>query len=571
MGDRVAVMDQGVLQQVATPDELYDRPANAVRRRVHRLAADEPLLAVVTGSGDGFTASSGSRDIRALCGALHGLVERAGNGDVIVGVRPEHIELVDEGRGMRGTVRLVEHLGSESIVHVDAADLVLYNPEHAGSDADASPRVLVNLRDDVLKLRPGDTVHLHVADRHLHAFDAATGVALTALTEPARTSMTFHSAPSASRRVRVPLHDGWTLRQVRSRVRSTRAATGGRRRARLRAHRPDRRRPAPRPVPRHATKPTSPGSPTRTGATRATSWSTMRPPRTPCTSSCSTGSTPSRRPARRRGGRPRPRTCTGGTASTSRGRSARRPRARRRVPVGTLHAEHLAPPRAHWPSASFGRAVQLRAQDGVQLGLGLGPVAHAGRRVAPGGAGGVVAGPPRRRPRRTSRSPATTTRRGHGSVDGRHRRRRRRVGWRGLHLRARSLDPARCASSPTSMEQVHGRRCGAGSRSTPAPSPAGGRTRTATSRSTRSRSSCSIGSATTAAPSMRRRAGSGSARSSSTPRPTTPAPRSRSSSTADRSSCAASTGSPTTSSRPASPPSGYRERLDPGRRRRTST
>ena len=42
MGDRVAVMRSGELQQVAPPQELYDRPAQPVRRRLHRLAGDEP-------------------------------------------------------------------------------------------------------------------------------------------------------------------------------------------------------------------------------------------------------------------------------------------------------------------------------------------------------------------------------------------------------------------------------------------------------------------------------------------------------------------------------------------------
>ena len=41
MGDRIAVMSLGVLQQLATPQELYDTPAEQVRRRLHRLAVDE--------------------------------------------------------------------------------------------------------------------------------------------------------------------------------------------------------------------------------------------------------------------------------------------------------------------------------------------------------------------------------------------------------------------------------------------------------------------------------------------------------------------------------------------------
>jgi hypothetical protein len=43
---------------------------------------------------------------------------------------------------------------------------------------EASPRLFVNHRDDTLRLNVGDTVHLRVADRHLHAFDAVTGLAI---------------------------------------------------------------------------------------------------------------------------------------------------------------------------------------------------------------------------------------------------------------------------------------------------------------------------------------------------------------------------------------------------------
>ncbi len=42
LADRIAVMDLGVLQQVGTPSELFDQPVNRVRRRLHRIAANEP-------------------------------------------------------------------------------------------------------------------------------------------------------------------------------------------------------------------------------------------------------------------------------------------------------------------------------------------------------------------------------------------------------------------------------------------------------------------------------------------------------------------------------------------------
>jgi multiple sugar transport system ATP-binding protein len=179
MGDRVAVMDQGVLQQVATPDDLYHHPANAFVAGFIGSPPMNRILAWMRRSGDDLAVASGVSDLTALSDGFGGLTGRTADRDqVILGVRPEHVELVGPGEGVPATVRLVEHLGSESIVHVDASGIALYNPEHTENDLDTNPRLFVNLRDDRLRLRPGETVHLRVADRHLHAFDATTGAAI---------------------------------------------------------------------------------------------------------------------------------------------------------------------------------------------------------------------------------------------------------------------------------------------------------------------------------------------------------------------------------------------------------
>jgi multiple sugar transport system ATP-binding protein len=179
MGDRVAVMDGGVLQQVATPDELYHRPANAFVAGFIGSPPMNRIVAEVRGGADGASVSSGGTDVTTLSDGLASLASRIGAHErVILGVRPEHVELVGPGDGVPGTVRLVEHLGSESIVHVDASGFHLYDAGQPDRDADANPRLLVNHRDDRLQLRTGDTVHLSVAERHLHAFDLATGAAI---------------------------------------------------------------------------------------------------------------------------------------------------------------------------------------------------------------------------------------------------------------------------------------------------------------------------------------------------------------------------------------------------------
>jgi multiple sugar transport system ATP-binding protein len=97
MGDRIAVMNLGVLQQVGTPEELYENPSNV-------------FVA-------GFI---GSPAMNLVPASLVG----AGGADRIVGFRPEHIDVGTAGDGVRfhATVDVVEYLGDEQIVHLTVKD-----------------------------------------------------------------------------------------------------------------------------------------------------------------------------------------------------------------------------------------------------------------------------------------------------------------------------------------------------------------------------------------------------------------------------------------------------------------
>src|SRR5690606_2689740 len=108
--------------------ELYHHPANAFVAGFIGSPPMNRLVATVRSGADGVTAASGATDVTALSDGLGALASRIGGQErVILGVRPEHVELVGPGEGVPGNVRLVEHLGSESIVHVDAAALDLYD------------------------------------------------------------------------------------------------------------------------------------------------------------------------------------------------------------------------------------------------------------------------------------------------------------------------------------------------------------------------------------------------------------------------------------------------------------
>jgi multiple sugar transport system ATP-binding protein len=125
MGDRIAVFNQGVVEQLGAPMELYNRPANefvatflgAPRiNLVGRATASAPLPHQALW--------------QALAGSAPASVQRAG-------LRPEHLRVAAAGEGIAATVVLAEHLGDSSILHlrVDGVDELL----NAKIGADHSP------------------------------------------------------------------------------------------------------------------------------------------------------------------------------------------------------------------------------------------------------------------------------------------------------------------------------------------------------------------------------------------------------------------------------------------------
>jgi multiple sugar transport system ATP-binding protein len=123
MADLVAVIREGVLQQLGTPDEIYDRPAN----RFVGTFVGSPPLNVVPGKLD--------RERRAFAVAGTSLslpddiFERcAANGIVELGVRPEDLRLIAPGReeALRGEVYVVEPMGNETLVGVRLTESVVF-------------------------------------------------------------------------------------------------------------------------------------------------------------------------------------------------------------------------------------------------------------------------------------------------------------------------------------------------------------------------------------------------------------------------------------------------------------
>jgi multiple sugar transport system ATP-binding protein len=162
MGDRVAVLKDGVLQQVDTPLALYDRPVNLfVASFIGSPAMN--LLPATVDAGDAVVAGHRIPLERSVAA-------RAG-GAVTVGVRPHAWRPAAPGEdGIQGTLRVVEELGADSFVYVTPSDPAL---------ADAITQAVVRV-DGRQQLEKGERVGLVIDPTDVHVFDTATGERLSA-------------------------------------------------------------------------------------------------------------------------------------------------------------------------------------------------------------------------------------------------------------------------------------------------------------------------------------------------------------------------------------------------------
>ncbi len=164
MGDRLAVLNGGVLQQLDTPQAIYDRPANLFVARF----IGSPAMNVLPGrlERDGGEAAVVAAGLRLpLAPAQVAAVDGMAGRDVLVGIRPEHLALDGQAGGdgaLAGQVELVERLGSESFAYVETG---------AGT-------VTARLPGEVA-VRVGEPLRLAVRDGQFHLFDPQTERALT--------------------------------------------------------------------------------------------------------------------------------------------------------------------------------------------------------------------------------------------------------------------------------------------------------------------------------------------------------------------------------------------------------
>jgi multiple sugar transport system ATP-binding protein len=204
MGDRVAVMRKGELQQVADPQELYDRPVNLFVGGFIGSPAMNMVEARLSRANGHLVATTGAHEITlddetiATRQALESYV----GSDVILGVRPEDLEDASlapdtpADRRLTGTVRLRESLGSEVMVHleVDAPPALTEDVRELAQDMDAV--AIQSLDDDADKttfvgrfnarsrVREGEVAEVAIDTRTLHFFDPGTGLGIYDTTRP---------------------------------------------------------------------------------------------------------------------------------------------------------------------------------------------------------------------------------------------------------------------------------------------------------------------------------------------------------------------------------------------------
>jgi multiple sugar transport system ATP-binding protein len=197
MGDRVAVMRKGEIQQVASPQDLYDNPVNLFVGGFIGSPAMNMLEATIERSNGHLAANFGNQKL-AL--EEHALTDHPGlrafeGRRVIVGIRPEDLEDASQARDsapnrrLRGRVELREALGSEIMVHmsVDAQTAQTEDVQElredvgvptTGEDGGEQRATIVGRFAPRSRVAVGDDAEAVVDTRNLHFFDPETGLGI---------------------------------------------------------------------------------------------------------------------------------------------------------------------------------------------------------------------------------------------------------------------------------------------------------------------------------------------------------------------------------------------------------
>jgi multiple sugar transport system ATP-binding protein len=162
MGERIAVMSEARLQQVGSPQALYDHPDNRFVAGFIGSPSMNFLDVDVTRTGDAVQLKGDGIDIPLPDRYMAGFKSFSGN-KLVAGVRPEHLDVAPNGPSgsLSGNADVVEYLGNEELIHLSVGghDIVaLIGSEH--------------------RVKPGDDLTLHVPLEKVHLFDPESTLAL---------------------------------------------------------------------------------------------------------------------------------------------------------------------------------------------------------------------------------------------------------------------------------------------------------------------------------------------------------------------------------------------------------
>ena len=195
MGDRVAVLKRGYLQQVDTPQNLYDSPANVFVAGFIGSPSMNLFTTTLERTDGGLGVKMGEQLLSIPAATVAAIPDLEGfaGGPIVVGLRPEDIEDAavatdaPADRRISTSVTLIEALGAEIILHFPMATepYEIMDAEFEGEDAvaaatdDTGNYIYVARVNPRSPARIGDSVELVVDTSRFHFFDPKTGSAIT--------------------------------------------------------------------------------------------------------------------------------------------------------------------------------------------------------------------------------------------------------------------------------------------------------------------------------------------------------------------------------------------------------
>ena len=167
LGDRIVIMKDGFIQQIGTPEEVFDRPANLfVAEFIGAPKMNIMKTQLVEENGKYYVTPYGSKiEVDGENGELL-RQQNVGSREILLGVRPEHINLAEAGEDtINGTILVNEMMGSELHLHVrvdDNSKMIVRTPT-------------VNLtHEERTQLRKNQPVHLSFPGKVMYFFDPET-------------------------------------------------------------------------------------------------------------------------------------------------------------------------------------------------------------------------------------------------------------------------------------------------------------------------------------------------------------------------------------------------------------